>query len=95
MDKTANGMKIVWILETFGISIRQFSDVCQKSPSYTSRIIHGDYELGSEQFYRNVEANLEKILSLRTVSFMDVGNSISMEQLKAVKDTVGGDMKVA
>ena len=86
MNKKDNAAKISWILQTFGISVKAFSDVCGKSPSYTSRIIHGEYELGSEAFYRSVEANLEKILSLRAVSFMDVGGSVSMAQLESLKE---------
>ena len=86
MDKKSNAAKISWLLQTFGISVKQFSDVCKKSPSYVSRIIHGEHDLGSEDFFRTVEANLEKILSLRTVSFMDVGNSVSLAQLEALKE---------
>ena len=86
MDKKSNAAKISWLLQTLGISVRQFSDVCRKSPSYVSRIIHGEHDLGSEEFYRTVEANIETILSLRTVSFMDMGNAVPLAQLEALED---------
>lgn len=95
MDKKGNAARILWLLSTFGIPVKQFSDICGKSPSYVSRIIHGEHGLGSEEFYRNVEQNLDKILTLRSINFMDMGKAVSLAQLETPKDTGEGNQKVA
>ena len=94
MDRANNQKRLVWLVETFGISIKGLADICGKSAPYVSRIVNGDAGLGSPEFYAAVEKNLTAILELRTVRIFDVP-VVNIAALEAIPDPQQSQRNVA
>jgi hypothetical protein len=84
MTSNDNAKKLLWLVRTFGLSVRNISRLTGFSPAYVSRASKGGLEPSSD-FLLAVERRLPEIMGSRQRQFFDIP-AVTLAQLEKVSE---------